>query len=201
MKQTTARPPEFRVFVKEFGERLYNFCYYMVGEENGAEELALETFREFGGRFRRKMAGITWEPLEARVSLFGIAWRNIREHLESKGQQLWAMPPNGRDTRLLKEFDLDLLAKWDQSDRSERAIKKIEQPFVGRISRVDPEQRAAVVLKDMLKFDDEEITRILAVRWGIHRHRLHRGRISLCESLRGSSNEITAELQSRNKAR
>jgi len=47
------------------------------------------------------------------------------------------------------------------------------------------------VLRDILKFEDEETSRILGVRWGVYRHRLHRGRLELKDNLRGKA--ITAE--------
>jgi len=45
-----------------------------------------------------------------------------------------------------------------------------------------------MVLRDVLKFDDEEILRILNIRWGVYRHRLHRGRLAFRESLKGRQN-------------
>lgn len=59
------------------------------------------------------------------------------------------------------------------------------EPYLSRLSRVDIDFRAPMVLKDILRFDDEEILRILGIRWGVYRHRLHRGRLAFRESLKG----------------
>ena len=58
---------------------------------------------------------------------------------------------------------------------------------VDRLGRIDPEFRAPIVLRDVLGFEDEESVRILGLRWGVYRHRLHRGRLECKDALRGRS--------------
>jgi DNA-directed RNA polymerase specialized sigma24 family protein len=89
----------------------------------------------------------------------------------------------GRDTRPMKGMDDDLLQAWSSSKTGE--ISSIGPRAVERIRRLDTDFRAPIVLKDILGFDDEEVVRILGIRWGVYRHRLHRGRLEFRAALKG----------------
>jgi DNA-directed RNA polymerase specialized sigma24 family protein len=180
------RLPDFREFVKENGERLYNFCFLMlppsfgVSGANGSDEFVLAVLREFGDDYR-KWAKVerVWEVNEVRCKLFKLTWENIREVL-SKSQAPWTI---GRDTRQLVDVDADILELW-LSD--EEALPTIEDRVLDRMRWVDPDFRAPLVLRDVVGFEDQEVVRILGIRWGVYRHRLNRGRLDFTESLRGA---------------
>lgn len=179
--KTNDRLPELREFIKENDQQLYDFCCYMLhgGGQSLAEDLVLEIFREFGdayGKMRSDSSG-KWEPLEVRVRLFQIAWDRVREAMVQI-PQAWSV---GRDTRPLKSFDDDILGAYARDGR----VHEIEPVAIERLARIDADFRAPVVLRDILKFDDEEVSRILGVRWGVYRHRLHRGRLEYKDILRG----------------
>jgi len=171
--------PELREFVKEHEQSVVTFCYYLLSAEHDHEEFVLTIFREFGDLYRRHHHGKKgWEAIEAHIGLYRLAWEHIRGELSAVSFN-W-MP--GRDTRQMKGFDDDLL-----SEMGTGAIDggRFEGPIGERIRRIDAEFRAPLVLKDVLKLEDEEIVRILSIRWGVYRHRLHRGRLELRDGLRG----------------
>ncbi|MBM4316931.1 MAG: hypothetical protein FJ116_05570 [Deltaproteobacteria bacterium] len=168
-----------REFVKENESKLCHFLYFMLVGYSGLEEVTLGVFRSFGDYFQKQAVkkSSEWERMALRIELFGLAWNAVL-NAQNDVQFNWAY---GRDTRPLKQFDEDLLS----SDRSSKLIKFELEPYLSRLSRVDIDFRAPMVLKDILRFDDEEILRILGIRWGVYRHRLHRGRLAFRESLKG----------------
>lgn len=177
---TAKSAPELREFIKEHDQKLYDFCSYMLDGGILAEEAILATFHDFSAVYRRltsRRSG-AWDPREARIQLFQLAWNRVREAL-ARVQFTWTV---GRDTRPFKAFDDDVLSRWDGKRKD---LSGLESSVVERLSRIDPDFRIPVVLRDVLGFDDEEVVQILGVRWGVFRHRLHRGRLELKEGLRG----------------
>jgi DNA-directed RNA polymerase specialized sigma24 family protein len=112
------------------------------------------------------------------VRLFQIAWQGVQNSFQRA-----VFSNNGRDTRLLKGLEDDILPS--KPENLEKVAAKSENRVADRLGRVDTELRAAVILRDILKFDDEEAAKILGLRWGVYRHRLHRGRLDFKDALRG----------------
>lgn len=180
-KNSDGRLPEFREFVSENDQRLHDFCFYMLGGTSSAEDVVLAVFADFGWRFRRlasrKRSG--WSPRELRILLFREAWRKVRDTVD----QARYSPLNiGRDTRGVRRFDEDLLEAWSKKARSP---SDMVESVVERLNHVEADFRGPLTLKDLLGFEDEEVVQILEIRWGVYRHRLHRGRLELAERLRG----------------
>jgi DNA-directed RNA polymerase specialized sigma24 family protein len=164
--------------IKEYSQTVYDFCYYLFSSNQAAEETVLNIFREFGDVYRKGATkkGETWQPLEIRVRLFSIAWKHVRQAMQS-AEFSWTP---GRDTRGVHHQNGDLLKNWKKLKSQES-----NSGVLDRLQHVDTEFRAPLILKDILRFDDEEIVRILNIRWGVYRHRLHRGRLEFKDGLRG----------------
>lgn len=177
---TAKSAPDLREFIKEHDQKLYDFCFYMLDGGFLAEEAILATFHDYASVYRRLTSRRSgdWDPKDARVQLFQTAWSRIREAL-ARVQYSWTV---GRDTRAFKALDDDILGHWGGRKTE---VTEIETAVVERLGRVDAEFRVPVVLRDILGFDDEEVVQILGVRWGVFRHRLHRGRLELKDGLRG----------------
>lgn len=176
------RIPELREFVGENAERLYGFCFYMLQEDYLIEEFVLSLFREFGETYRRlSEKEAAWEPFEVRLRLFKLAWDRVRDAIATT-QFTWT---GGRDTRQMKGLDQDLLKEWEKVGKSDGGTSTLDALVIQRLRKIDPDFRAPVVLRDILNFEDEELVRILGVRWGVYRHRLHRGRLEVKDALRG----------------
>lgn len=182
MAKLADRASQLREFIKENDQRLYDFCYWGTGGNAESEDLVLSIFREFGEQFFRdpgledaRTANQKW-----RIRLFQLASRRLRE-------AMWSQPwLGGRDTRQLQSLEKDLLADWKR-DRDFGAMKPV---FLDRLMSVDADWLVPVVLKDILKFEHEEVVEILGVRWGVYRHRLHRGRLELVEAFHGAKGTV-----------
>jgi hypothetical protein len=171
-----------REFVKENETKVCQFLSLMLFEFSGLEEFILQVFRSFGESFRKQSGqkNSEWEKVGLRIELFSLAWKAV---LKAQNQIEYSWN-SGRDTRPLRQLDTDLLTE----DRSFRLKKVDPELLIPRLARVDLDFRAPMVLRDILAFEDEEVIRILGIRWGVYRHRLHRGRLELRESLKGKQN-------------
>lgn len=178
---------DLREFVKDYQEKVVTFCFYFMPPDYVLDDLVISIFRQFGEDYRRyidRNEGAR-DPLEMKIRLFRFAWERIQDALivESVG---W---PVGRDFRKLKSMDENLLREWERwSESGETTLPEDFRLEIGlRLRRIDSENRAAVILKDILGFEDEEVMRMLSLRWGVYRHRLHRGRLDLGEVLKGTA--------------
>ncbi len=167
------RSPDLREFIKENDQRVYDFCAYFLASDNSVDELVLSVFREFGESFNKGYGPLSPDASKSalRVHLFQIAWAHVQAALH----QSLSPALSGRDTRVLKSLETDLL---NQEGEVREQVRE-------RLGCVDPELRAPVILRDILRFEDEETARILGLRWGVYRHRLHRGRLDFKDSLKG----------------
>lgn len=178
---------DLREFVKDYQERIVTFCFYFMPQDFVLDDLVISIFRQFGEDYRRYLDRNegSRDPLEMKIRLFRFAWGKIQDALivESVG---W---PVGRDFRKLKAMDENLLRDWERlADSGETTLSDDFRSELGlRLRRIDSENRAAVILKDILGFEDEEVLRMLSLRWGVYRHRLHRGRLDLCDILKGTA--------------
>lgn len=158
---------------------LYLFCRRMVPRVDEAEDVALAALRRFGDRYRTWVHGAKEDPgqeREARIALFREAYRLL--------EQGWSRPMDnaffaGRDTRPLKALEEDLLENRRIDPATLATLTEV------RLMRVDAEFRAPVILRDILGFADDDVVEMLGVRWGVYRHRLHRGRVECIEGFRG----------------
>lgn len=179
---------ELRDFVQENGQRVYDFCAFLLANDLAIEEIVLSVFRDFGEFVRRnpsQMANASPETL--RLRLFQITWNQIQNSMH----RVVFATLGGRDTRVLKGLDDDILPGRSNESR-EKIATKAENRVRDRLARVDAELRAPLVLRDVLKFTDEDAAKILGLRWGVYRHRLHRGRLDFKDALRGVSNAFVS---------
>lgn len=166
------RFPELREFIKGNDQRVSDFCACLLPPGEATDAFVLEVFREFGELYRSQTPSEEVSPVQLRVLLFQTAWRHL-----SRAQSSAYFPfLTGRDTRVLRDLEEDLL----DGPASNEKVRE-------RLFQVDPELRAPLVLRDILGLDDESAAAILGLRWGVYRHRLHRGRLDFKEALKGTS--------------
>lgn len=164
-----------RDFVLKEAPGVYSFAL-CLGLEKDERDWLDAVFSEFGTRhgFSGRKKDHVWEPMELRVSLYALAWKYLKPVLGGSSLERFSLL--GRDTRIAQSTEEDLF----------RVPKETFQKlFVGRLRRLDLDQRVLIVLRDLLGFSDEEAMRVVDVRWGIYRHRLHRGRMELSGILAG----------------
>lgn len=174
--------PELREVVKDNDRKIYNFSYHMVEDEELVDALVVSTFTEFGSVYRKFVTKkrAEWTAEELRIRLFKLNWKHIKNSLTEYEHVLTV----GRDTRQMKGLDDNLLG---QPHTTPVLKDQFPDQIFERLLNIDPDFRAPLVLRDILKFRDEQVTQILGIRWGVYRHRLNRARLDLRDYLRGRS--------------
>lgn len=168
-----------RDFVQENEKKVHAFCYHLLSDDFDIQELSVSVFRSFGEYFKQVAPQRDSVDPSLRIRLFQIAWAQVQNAL------FQAVFPvgGGRDTRVLKGLDQDVLPS--KAESREKVVSDPENRVKDRLARVDFGLRAPVVLRDVLGFSDDEASKILSLRWGVYRHRLHRGRIDFKDALKG----------------
>lgn len=161
--------------MREHGSRIYTLAYRLTGNQADAEDLAQETFLKayrHRNRYQGRAAAATW--------LYRIcvnSWKNRVRH--EKRRFFWkhfSLDRNHKGEENPVELDsgekpLDLtMAQAERNIRVNQAL-----------GRLDPEERAIIILRDMRDEPYEAISEALAIPLGTVKSRLARSR----EKLRG----------------
>ena len=165
----------FGVLVRRYQDRLFNTVYRLVGNAEDAQDVVQESFlsayQALDG-FKGDALFFTW--------LYRIAMNTA---ISLKRKQRAVLRLDGRDGETaLEPCDLsDLSRPGHALEQAER-----EQRIQLALSRLSPEHRAVLVLKDMEGQKYEEMADVLGVPVGTIRSRLHRARLELRELLEKS---------------
>lgn len=171
---------DLREFIKENDQRVYDFCFYMIQGVVPVDDFVIGLFRAFSVEYRRlTQVPNEWDATSLKLRLYQFAWEKIR----AASVTPIYIGSSGRDMRSLREMDEDVLAMSEPRDKALAARR--ESLVLERLSRVDFEFRAPLVLRDILDFNDDQAVQILGLRWAVYRHRLHRGRVDFKDALRG----------------
>lgn len=157
----------FTRLVETYQTPVYNLCYRMLGDPGSAEDAAQETFwRAYQNihRYDQQRSFITW--------LLSIAAHYCIDQQRKKR---------------LPVFEMDEFPDFDVSDP---AIPNPEKEFTrdqedadlhSLINRLNPQDRAAVILKYWYDCSEEEISQMLSLTISAVKSRLHRARRQLAE--------------------
>jgi len=161
----------FNQLVLKYQDRVLDTVYRMVGSLEDAEDLAQECFvRAFQaiGEFRGQSSFYTW--------LFRIAVNGAlsqrrraarrRRHVAGRYETPEDLGPAAVDAGAAEPID---------------GVEQEEQraAVIGALRRLDPEQRAVIVLKDIEGADYAQMAEILQCPRGTVKSRLHRARQAL----------------------
>jgi RNA polymerase sigma-70 factor (ECF subfamily) len=148
--------------VGETRPALYRYCRRMTGNIWDAEDLLQDTLLKGFGAIGRGDVTSKAQVKGPRAYLFRIA------------TNLWI------DQMRRRHLITSSLPGSDDSSTGERSIEALEAASL-LLSRVAPQERAAVVLKEVFDFTLEQIAEILSTTMGAVKSALHRGRARLEE--------------------
>ncbi len=175
----------FGLLVRRYQDRLYPTILRLTGCADDALDLLQDAFlRAFEklDRFHGDSSFYTWVyRIAVNLALSNRRRRRLAHRVEA---------PNGFDSE-----SSDDPSKSDPTLPVERAER--DRLIQNALSRLQPEQRAVVVLKDLDGLRYEEIADILGIPIGTVRSRLHRARSELREQLRWVLDEEPARTVSR----
>jgi RNA polymerase sigma-70 factor (ECF subfamily) len=166
----TGDPAAFSLLVGRYQDKVYNAVYRMVGRHEDAADLTQDAFlKAFAGLagFRGGSGFYTW--------IFRIAANAAISHRRKHGRVTAAdfggeAEPAGRSLGRGSE-PTGPVGSAERSEAGER--------IQWALDRLDPEFRAALVLKDIEGCDYDEIAAILEVPLGTVKSRIHRARMEM----------------------
>ncbi|MBB0967999.1 RNA polymerase sigma factor SigE [Dietzia aerolata] len=155
--------PSWSDLVAQHGDRVYRLAFRLSGNAHDAEDITQEAFIRVFRSLDKYKPG-TFEGWMHRIvtNLFlDLARRRARIRFEALPEDAERVP--GRE-------------RSPEQVLSEESFDPVLQTALANLS---PEFRAAVVLSDIEDLSYEEVGRILGVKMGTVRSRIHRGRAAL----------------------
>ena len=164
--------------ILKYQDRVYNTILKICGNEADAAELAQDAFvRAIQGLkdFRGQSSFYTWLFRIAVNLTFNFCKRNSKVSFQSLQEET-----DEETNRQLKDYLIDK----NIADPSELASKKEVQCLILKaLEKLDPQQRAVVVLRDIEQMSYNEIAETLDMEIGTVKSRIARGRKNLREIL------------------
>jgi len=167
----------FESLVVEHQDRVFDFCFRMLGDREEASDIAQDVFLSVHRHlreFRRDAKLTTW--------LFRISRNhclNRIKHLARRGRGRTESISDIDESRL--DGSLGSAPPPDQALAQAAERKQVQDA----IARLDDDQRALVALRDIEGLSYEEIAEISELPLGTVKSRLHRAREKLAELLGG----------------
>ena len=157
--------PDFDVIVEEHSDFVYNVAYRMMGNAEDAEDVAQEAFisaYRARDRFRGDSKVTTWlYRITTNAAL-------MRLRKEKRGRSLTR---TGLD-------DVDI-PSWGETPEGSAVTSELGEKIREGIAMLQPDLRAAVVLRDVSGLSNTEAADSLGITVSSLKSRLHRGRILL----------------------
>jgi RNA polymerase sigma-70 factor, ECF subfamily len=160
--------------VRLYTRRTYNLCYRFTGNVAEAEDLTQEVFLKL---FRILN---TYDPAQAQFA----TWLNriTRNHLVDHYRR------TSRD-RITASLDDEEAGLDPRASPASAPIERLEQSeredlIQKGLSRLSPEMREVVILRDLQELDYAEIAQIVDAPEGTVKSRLNRGRLELARVLK-----------------
>ena len=170
----------FGQLVEKYQHRLFNTIYRMVNNYDDALELTQEAFyRAIKGlkKFRGNCGFYTW--------LFRIGINLSISH-RSRQQKIKFTSVHSENERFGHQAD-GLMAVMESKDDNSPAraaqLNEAHDKIIAAIEQLEPDARAAVILRDVEQLDYSQIALVLEVPVGTVKSRLCRARMKLRERL------------------
>lgn len=168
----------FTRIVETYQRPVFNLCYRMLGQAQEAEDAAQETF---------------WR-----------AYQHLRRYDQQRPFATWLLSIaahyciDQQRKRRLPTLALELMPDEDAPDPApnpERVFAQLEEKgqLQSLLSRLGPQDRAAIILRYWYEFSEEEIAKTLQLTVSAVKSRLHRARKELALSWESQSTASIAE--------
>ena len=159
--------------VRRHTRRIYNICYRFTGNGAEAEDLSQEVFLRVYktlGSYRSAFGGFaTWMTSVTRNLLIDHYRRTKRDRITDSLED--SMPVVENKESAGRRPDQQLL------------LGELSSQVQTALTKLSPELREAVILRDLQQLDYNEIRQVLDVPEGTVKSRINRGRIELARIL------------------
>ncbi|MGC2545776.1 MAG: RNA polymerase sigma factor, partial [Silvibacterium sp.] len=172
--------------VKSHYRRVYGLCYRFTGSSHDAEDLTQDVFLKVYGNLSAfdlaRGSFQTWITTVTR-NLLVDHFRRTKQHRSTDSMDAgWEQPD-----------DLTLagrLAASGPTQHDRAAQKEIAKMVQEALTRISPELREAVILRDLQDMDYKEIAQVLRIPEGTVKSRISRGRAELARLLEPNQGQV-----------
>ena len=167
----------FGELVERYQDRVFNLAFRLTGNRDAAADAAQEAFLKAWSAldaFRGESAFYTWL---FRITVNVVRSRHRYQAVRPAPRSLDANPRAGTHEdrpALADELKADVPDPAEEAGRAERR-KLVEQA----LARLDPDQRAMIVLRDIEGRSYAEIAELIECPRGTVKSRIHRARLAL----------------------
>ena len=172
--------------VKTHHRRVYGLCYRFTGSAHDAEDLAQDVFLKIYGNLATfdlaKGSFQTWITTLTRNLL-------VDHFRRSKQQRVTDSMDAGWDESEEQKI-ADRLSDPRPTPHEHAAQKELEKMVQQALTKVSPELREAVILRDLQDMDYKEIAQILRIPEGTVKSRISRGRAELARLLQRNGRQV-----------
>jgi RNA polymerase sigma-70 factor (ECF subfamily) len=160
--------------VRTHTRRIYNLCYRFTGRREEAEDLAQEVFL----RVFRTLNSYNPEQGALGVWMHRVARNLLIDHYRATRKERYSVSLDDEMPRLEQ--------KESGAPRPDRALAQTELSAAVQqgLTRLSPELREAVILRDLQGFEYREISQVLDIPEGTVKSRINRGRAELGKILK-----------------
>ncbi|HEX3985036.1 MAG TPA: RNA polymerase sigma factor [Acidobacteriaceae bacterium] len=173
--------------VKAHHRRVYGLCYRFTGSANDAEDLTQEVFLKVYGNLTafdlNRGSFQTWITTMTRNLLVDHFRRSRAQRVTDSMDAGWE--GDSDDIPLMQR-----LADSGPTQHDKAVQKEIEKMVQEALTRISPELREAVILRDLQDLDYKEIALVLRIPEGTVKSRISRGRAELARILARNKGQV-----------
>ena len=173
--------------VKAHHRRVYGLCFRFTGSSSDAEDLTQEVFLKVYGNLAAfdlaRGTFQTWLTTMTRNLLVDHFRRSKAQRVTDSMDAGW--DGDGEDIPLLQR-----LADKGPTQHERAVQKEIEKMVQEALTKISPELREAVILRDLQDMDYKEIAKVLRIPEGTVKSRISRGRAELARLLERNKGQM-----------
>jgi RNA polymerase sigma-70 factor (ECF subfamily) len=172
--------------VKAHHRRVYGLCYRFTGSSHDAEDLTQDVFLKLYGNLSSfdltRGSFQTWITTLTRNLLVDHFRRSRQQRVTDSMDAGW----NEAEEQAMAER----LSDPHPSPHDRAAQKELEKMVQEALTRISPELREAVILRDLQDLDYKEIAQVLHIPEGTVKSRISRGRAELARLLERNKRQV-----------
>ena len=173
--------------VKTHHRRVYGLCFRFTGSATDAEDLTQEVFLKVYGNLTTfdlaRGSFQTWITTMTRNLLVDHFRRSRSQRVTDSIDAGW--DSDGEEMPLTQR-----LADQSKSQHDQAVQKEIEKMVQEALTKISPELREAVILRDLQDLDYKEIAQVLHIPEGTVKSRISRGRAELARLLERNKGQV-----------
>ncbi len=173
--------------VKAHHRRVYGLCFRFTGSSTDAEDLTQEVFLKVYGNLAAfdlaRGTFQTWLTTMTRNLLVDHFRRSRAQRVTDSMDAGWE--GDGDEIPMLQR-----LADKSPTQHDRAVQKEIEKMVQEALTKISPELREAVILRDLQDMDYKEIARVLRIPEGTVKSRISRGRAELARLLERNKGQM-----------